>query len=244
MNRASLGMAVTHVRNHAHVVLGLERSYISFPSAGLSYGRIPKNANTAVKLALKRALKLPDTGVAPAQDRYWRALRGNGVRFETRRSAAHRHYAITFAIVRDPVTRVVSAYQNKIVSPYGGAVLDALVHLGFRAGMSLDDFVARACELPDRVTDMHLRSQANYLIHRGRVVPNRLLAFEHLAEDWDAFSAEVRRVTGVPLKTLRVANRSAELPAPSASARRRIERRYAADCELHARVRREREGGA
>lgn len=232
----SLGNAKTYLRHGADVLLGLERAYVSFPTLGLSYGRIPKNANTAVKLALKRALKLPDTGVAPAQDQYWRRLPTRGVRFETLRAVARRRYAIVFAVVRDPGTRVASCYENKIVKPYRDEILGSFAALGFRKGMSLAEFVDHACALPDHVTDMHLRSQVHYLVHRGTVVPNRLLAFEHLAEDWEALCADVHRHIGLSLGALRAVNESGSLPALDAAMRRKLERRYAEDYALHARL--------
>ena len=231
---------ISYARHATQALFGTERAYISFPSIGLSYCRIPKNANSSVKLALRKALQLPNTGIAAAKDQYWRKLPDDRVRFETARAAAHARYEICFAVIRDPATRIASCYRNKIVVPREGKLMTSLSRLGFRKEMSLSDFVAQACALPDCITGVHLRSQAHYVLHQRELVPNRLLLFEHLQEDWEQLRADVRSRLGLALGPLRVANRSEALPRLDSTLRRKLEARYAADYALRERLLRER----
>ncbi|MEQ8554258.1 MAG: sulfotransferase family 2 domain-containing protein [Cyclobacteriaceae bacterium] len=67
-----------------------------------------------------------------------------------------------FTVVRNPFSRLVSCYKNKILRGewiYNRYLLGSLRY-GLRQGMSFEDFVRKVAIIPDKYSDIHFRSQA------------------------------------------------------------------------------------
>lgn len=224
------------LKNSFKGITKYERSYISFPLAGLSYGRIPKNANTAIKLALRRDFNLPKDSLSPAKDFYWKSLQLKEVRFEKPAHAYRSHYPITFSVIRQPDTRILSCYQNKIAAPHRGIILKSLRSLGFYKKMPLADFIDLACALPNWKTDMHLRDQTYYLFHRKKLIPNVILIFERLDKDWPKFCSMVREALKINLGDLPFANKTGKLPDMPSHLKTKVQQRYERDYNFYYKV--------
>jgi len=54
----------------------------------------------------------------------------------------------------------------------------------------LDLFLDMACSTPDHEVDQHFQSQSRYLMLDGLLIPNRIIRFERLVEEWGDFAAQ------------------------------------------------------
>lgn len=125
---------------------------IALPEYGIGFFLIPKAANSSIKWALCEATgrePTPDTihndwDIRPDFPRQW----------------------LRFAVVRDPFTRLVSCWWQKLHC--GGE--SKLRRLGFKKGMPFPDFVARVCEIDDSDADHHFRSQSATIMGDPQIV--------------------------------------------------------------------------
>jgi GT2 family glycosyltransferase len=136
---------------------------------------------------------------------------------------------LSFAFVRDPVSRVRSCHADKVLGD-GNVALDAF-H-GLRRGMDLDAFCAWLATPwgSDAFADRHWLSQDVLLRERADgLLPDFLGRFEHLAEDLGMVAGRL----GLPLPELPRLN--ASRPARETlgdDARALLARRYARDFAL------------
>lgn len=213
-----------------------DRHTIVLAERGIGYVRVPKVANTRIKALLAAHLGLlPDARGRVASDRYWRALAGRRIEMVTARELRRRWPdAFVFAFVRNPFDRLLSCYNSKILARYG--LGNGMLRSGMNARMSFAEFVERVATIPDRRAQIHFRSQADILTWQGRLVPQFVGRFEHLAEDWERLTCILRERHGVHL---------APWPAQQAVSRRppaaspwtpalaaRVRERFRADFEL------------
>lgn len=137
-----------------------------------------------------------------------------------------------FGFVRNPLDRLYSCYMQKIVLygrlksmpiefwRYGGA---------FRPDMTFEEFVHAVARIPDRVADIHFRSQHRFLYFRGEPTVDFIGRFETLDRDWE----QVRERFGLP--ALAHYNRSPHrsyIEAYTPSLARAAAARYQRDIEL------------
>ena len=142
------------------------------------YVRVPKSANTSLRLAFEDGRKRK---VSLARLR--------------RKYPTH----LSFSFVRNPWSRLFSAWRDKIaLEPindryYVDGVHHGFVKLGFpfRAGMPFGEFAEFACSVEDADTEKHLKSQSYFLVHDGEVVPEFIGRVESMAEDWDALCGRI-----------------------------------------------------
>jgi len=139
----------------------------------LLYFPIPKVASSSIKLYLLRNIFL--TNYPVDLDHYTEQQIHRHTYPTTRRfsSTRYRQY-FKLVIVRDPVSRIWSCYQDKIVN-------DRMRERPLRAGferynvlfrksifslnMTFDDFVEAISRIPDIISDEHFRSQSRFLPH-------------------------------------------------------------------------------
>jgi hypothetical protein len=55
----------------------------------------------------------------------------------------------------------------------------------FHKDMSFADFVRAVSRIPDRLSDIHFRSQHTFFYHRGKLMADFVGRFERISEDWD-----------------------------------------------------------
>ena len=203
----------------------------------VAYVRVPKVANSALKSAIAAGLKLPQVpGLRPTNDRYWRCADPKRVNlislFQFEYDPRFRDYW-SFAVVREPVERIVSCYKNKILR--NGRLSPAFQRRGFSDSMSLEAFVRRACVLSDVSTDIHLASQASILGQGGRSSLDLVLSLDELNHRFPELVAEVWKRSGVHLGTLGLSNSTAKVKdrlVLTPELRCLIRRRYEADYRL------------
>jgi hypothetical protein len=145
-----------------------------------------------------------------------------------------------FAIVRDPLERVVSCYQEKIVQTkergkrlrYGFERYNRLLRRElFSLDMSLEDFIYTVTKIPDVFSDEHFRSQYMFLPRQ----PEHNVDFLIRLEEMDARLVELTQIAGAPVWPIRVVNKSRaqnEIPPISPVCLAAFKKRYAKDYQL------------
>lgn len=178
------------------------------------YIDIAKVASSSIKATLAAALGLDDAGGNPHEVGFPRppAASPAGPRLFPD------HYA--FAFVRNPWTRLVSCYRDKIRGEVGdftgfaeSGVAHCLAHYGvFTPAMTFADFVHAVAAIPDDQADEHFRAQAGYVTNAaGAIAVDFVGRYESFTEDF----AHVGRTIGLPTN-LRLPKLQAAPPADPA----------------------------
>ncbi len=90
-----------------------------------------------------------------------------------------------FTVVRNPFTRLVSCYKNKIIRGewlYGRYLFGSLIY-GLRKDISFENFVDKILVIPDSSADIHFRSQSSIIDKTSSFVD--VLRFENIENDFD-----------------------------------------------------------
>ncbi len=117
----------------------------------------------------------------------------------------------TFTFVRNPWSRLVSTYRQKVAAGATTSRLRDGVFEGFReigmpvySGISFAEFCELACDFPDRATEKHLQSQSYVLIRQGKAVVKVVGRFETISDDWRRIAS--RAGVSVDLPKLNISN--------------------------------------
>ena len=117
----------------------------------------------------------------------------------------------TFTFVRNPWSRLVSTYRQKVAEGATTSRLREGVFEGFLesgipvySGITFEDFCELACSFPDRETEKHLQSQSYVLMHKGEAVVKIIGRVETISEDWQRIAALAE--ISVALPRLNVSN--------------------------------------
>ena len=102
-----------------------------------------------------------------------------------------------FGYVRNPLDRLYSCYAQKIV--LYGRLRNMPIEFwrygdAFRPDMTFEEFVRAVAGIPDRIADIHFRSQHRLLYFKGAPAVDFIGRFENLAADWE----HLRRRFGLP----------------------------------------------
>lgn len=105
------------------------------------------------------------------------------------------HGFMVAAIIRDPLDRLLSAWRFFDKTTQGPSRFE-----GIRVsdGVTFEDFCEQVLTHPLHRLDKHFQPQSLLLSDDQGLVPNRLLRFERLSEEWD----DLREDTTLPLPPL------------------------------------------
>lgn len=161
------------LRKNVKNVKGLARGrtkVVVWNAFRLLYVRIPKSGNSSIRGSI-------DGGI-------------NG-RMSSSRIRGLSEDLTTFSFVRNPWSRLVSAYRQKVHEDYASKKMVNGVYRGFldsgipvHKNMSFDAFCEVVCDIPDSKTDKHLRSQSSFVIHKGVPIVSFLGKVETMERDW------------------------------------------------------------
>lgn len=194
---------------------------IVVPELKLGFIPTPKVANRSMKMAIANHIGLQwrgDVHHAPWQFTPLALLKDNDY--------------FHFGFVRNPLDRLLSCYAQKIVYYQRELGMPSLLwRYGktFHKDMTFADFVEAVAKIPDRISDIHFRSQYTFFYHRKKLMVDFVGHFERLEQDWDS----LREKFGLPElphqnPSRHVDYREAYTPEMAALAARR----YARDIEL------------
>lgn len=103
-----------------------------------------------------------------------------------------------FAPVRNPWSRVVSHYKDKIVA----GLHARLAQYGFQQAMPFQDYLRVLDKEYHRINDVHILEQTKLLSFKGTYLPDFTLRFERIGPDFDALCAMIKARTGASLQNL------------------------------------------
>ncbi|MFT4797266.1 MAG: chondroitin 4-sulfotransferase 11 [Candidatus Azotimanducaceae bacterium] len=168
-------------------LMGSEAAILLEPYAAV-YVEIPKVACSSIKVALADMLGVVLDGPKgdPHQSTFPLAT-------PNRESRLMFEGYFSFSFVRNPWSRLLSCYRDKVLfqaegftnSTQRAGVADCFAHYEqIRAGMSFDEFVEAIVSIPDNEADAHFRSQHTFLSNaNGQVSVDFVGRFESLNSD-------------------------------------------------------------
>lgn len=99
----------------------------------------------------------------------------------------------TFSIVRHPLSRIYSAYKNKVLLS-ADKKETMFAKYGIKPNISFESFIEIIDTVPNDVIDRHLRPQSWFLSNGGKLLPIKIIRMESMADDWQ----EVYKNCGLP----------------------------------------------
>jgi len=210
------------------------------PKVRLAYFRVPKAANSSIRYRLVASYDLDpgDDTLRPNKDRFWTKLPEDQATSLTLEDYATRNdtrSTWSFTMVRHPVTRLYSCWNNKVIENKG--LSRKMVEMGIEEGMPFEAFLDRVEATPDEDCDVHIRQQVCFLRHEGRLLPDFIGRLERGRYDWLHVRHETHMRTGrdigsLPKRNVRLSQDLSidDVLPPEIIAR--VEARYADDMAL------------
>lgn len=132
---------------------------------------------------------------------------------------------LKIAIVRNPWSRFVSCYYQKIVGPKPAQLVSIK---GIYKGMPFDDFVNVVSKLPLN-REQHIRPQTMSMMCDGEFVPDWIIKLEDIETEWP----RLQKIIPIPdLVPRNVSEHPHYSECYTERTRRVIERRYADDIRI------------
>jgi len=178
------------------------------PGLPIVFVGAPKVANSAIKRSLIAAAGI-DGSVGHAHKdlpfervslRYV-AKNGGGVC-----AAAEGERLFAFSVVRNPLDRLVSCYEDKVNN--GTRLHNPFYRYGMWLGMSFDEFVEKVLSVDVQQAEVHLREMYSLTTWRGSVVPRMVLRYEELDSDFQLVQNAVKAISGKVIPDLGTSNKS------------------------------------
>lgn len=158
-----------------------------YDNLNLIYYSVSKVANTSIKYCLSNKAGMVDDLQDP-QDIHT-LLKENGVARISSPDNSNKFFK--FSVVRNPFSRVVSCYKNKVKdtemrqkdydSYYFISKYPRLIY----KGMSFEKFVSRIFRIPEYFAEKHFESQYNFLYKDGKCLVDYIGKLENIDEDFE-----------------------------------------------------------
>lgn len=136
--------------------------YKLYADIGLGFIAVPKNANTTIQTMVLKKFGLP----FDARD--YDTVHVASMKFSVSKEKLFnkRKDIFILGITRNPYSRLVSCYNNKIVDEEHGMTI--LYSPVLYRNMSFDTFARRICKMPDWLSDNHFKSQTHFLFYKDK----------------------------------------------------------------------------
>lgn len=165
----------------------LSQFYIYYKDLNFVFSVVPKNGNSTLNLMLLKKI-----GIEPNTEEDYRNIhkikRGFRVSRKKVLSLIKEGETEVFAISRNPYSRLVSCYENKIKQedhPIKRAYFSK-----FHTDMSFEVFAREVCKIPDSLSDPHFRSQYSILFYKNNPLFTKIAKLE----DSDPYSFPVNKL--------------------------------------------------
>lgn len=140
-----------------------DKQYVLYKKLGCIYISIPKSANTSVNGTLLKHLGVLED--LNETHKYKKRYTIN-----KRQYLSQNEDYFTFTFVRNPLTRLVSCYTQKVKKENHYAITRTYFGL-IHQHMSFDEFIDAVCVIPDCVADEHFRSQSSIIFPKNKILP-------------------------------------------------------------------------
>lgn len=192
-----------HIRNFVYRLDYSDTWTIRFCDHCVAYIPIPKAANSSIRYAL-----LPLIGMQASDVEHIQAFAGyDKLRFSAAAASINEGWYV-LTVVRNPYSRFVSAYLNKVRE--SRPVFRAFAAMGVTAGHSLESFASIVEGWPRPLLNDHLMPQSMLLSRALQLPQLKVYRVEELATDWEEVRAAISARTGLAIGPLGHANASAE----------------------------------
>lgn len=138
------------------MALKLDAACIEVPEMGYIFIAIGKNASTHLLSGIQKTY-------GGWNNKRWQFLKKEQIKHYPKHS--------TYAVVRNPYTRLSSCFNFMKTSEYPNK--NPFVSMG-----TFEEFVRNVCDTPDDKSDKHFRSQHALLSSEGRFLPSRVWKIE------------------------------------------------------------------
>ncbi len=206
------------------------KQHVYVPQHNLVYFSTPKAACTSIKSLLGELLSFP-ADQSPHDHPFPKLAPED---FLEKLQVVH-----SFAVVREPVSRLVSGYKSMVLRPvhdqhyFHGVFRPLVKYGGFQHAMSFEDFCQRVVQIPDRAADPHFRSQTVCVSDPNHgCLPSHLFRFDTMMDEIPVFLAEITNQEITLLKRNYTTDMSVNTEL-SAKCYAQIRRRYEADFSLY-----------
>ena len=213
-----------------------KRHVIWFPKPKIAYFRVPKAANSSTRTLLAQTYGMTvKDGLRPGNDLFWvdrhEACSLTLGQFNKLRKTTD---LWSFSIVRHPVTRLYSCWNNKVQE--NPTLSPSFLKMGVTSGMDFATFVARVAAGSDANSDIHVQSMSSILTSRGRLLPDFIGRVETIDTDWEVVRDEIKRRSGItagPMLRRNVRGKTdlSIVDSLAKSTLKQIEARYSEDYE-------------
>ena len=174
---------------------------ISVADYDLAYFSIPKAANTSVKAFIAQVHPDFDPNMTYRnihQQLPWDTLTKDQV-------VASARDVLSFTVTRNPYTRLISTYNNKVC---GRTLHVPFERLGFTKDMPFMDFLELVDRIPDNKIDIHLKSQWALLSKSWHLLPDLVVDMGELHKVQTVVRSVVEAKGGRLDRDIEVSNRS------------------------------------
>tara|TARA_B100001105_G_C22357964_1_gene428894 strand:- start:825 stop:1391 length:567 start_codon:yes stop_codon:yes gene_type:complete len=135
----------------------------------------------------------------------------------------------TFALVRDPLAKIYSAYKNKTLTTQpNSAIVNLFAKHGIDRDIPFDLFIEQVCSIPDKNLDRHLRSQSWFLSENDKLLPVTIIKLENISTEWE----RVEEQTGLRLPDKLNSTNPSPLPKLDKEHSQMFRNKYHLDYEL------------
>ncbi|MGV3491676.1 MAG: sulfotransferase family 2 domain-containing protein [Devosia sp.] len=178
---------------------------LHFAGPRIVYIPVPKAANSSIRRALLPLVDVRDVDVPRIQ-----AFEGFDKLRTSELSGIVNNDWFTFTVVRDPYSRFVSAYQNKIT--WRPKVLPAFAAMGATRDDSIETFARMVRRWPVKLLNDHIMPQS-LLLSRAMQLPRlKVFHMEDLDREWATIRADISQRSGRAIAPLGRSNATTEGP--------------------------------
>ena len=220
------------------------KGFLYIPKYKLVYARVPKCANTSIKSFLSGLVTTAPTTnprtsrvLEPTNDLFWKLCTTDAKFLKPDKYTARRKKVFCFTFIREPLQRLRSCFQEKVLRP---SVFPAMERLGYSNQMTFSEFIELTCELSLDSMDVHTQPQTFLISDSKGKLPDFIGCIETLEKDWERLNGLMRQ-RDIPFNPkLLHFNRSLNRPFDQAKlnclperVRRQFELTYGHDIQLH-----------
>ena len=105
-------------------------------------------------------------------------------------------------IVRNPLARLFSCYLSKVINTRAKGKKNILAFYGVHLDMSFEDFVHQVADTPDLHSNSHFRSMHPFLMHKGEIIPHKILRLEQIDTQWSEIQDRLPGLSALPKKNV------------------------------------------
>lgn len=210
--------------------LKLRYGILSLPEIGANFWSIPKCGNTSVKYACFQAMGIPMQ--EDVKDVYV-SLHAVGIAEYIDKKTAVTNRQHNFSIIRNPVTRSQSMYNDLAIKRRGKSVEGSRKFKRdwqrfIESDHQYSDFVRLLAKYSDEERDIHMRGFGDRLLLNKKIVPHTVICIEDLNDRLPELNSKLTQ----PLEIPHLHRTSSNADDVSDTDRKTIERLWPRDVSL------------